>query len=49
MLRIDRSGERPFATLLDAWTPKLKPGAVLLLAGVAARPLVTEAIAGQSP
>lgn len=50
LLRIDLGRtERPFPAVLDAWAPKLKPGAVLLLAGVAGRSRVLEAIAHRSP
>jgi hypothetical protein len=50
LLRIDLGrSERPFADLLAAWTPKLKPGAVLLIAGVTERTPVLTALGQRSP
>jgi hypothetical protein len=49
-LRIDLDRtERPLAALLDAWTPKLKPGAVLLIGGTNVRANVLEKLADRSP
>jgi hypothetical protein len=50
LLRIDLGRiERPVPALLDDWTPKLKPGAVLLIAGVTGSPSALEALSGRSP
>jgi hypothetical protein len=50
LLRIDlERADRPLAALLDAWTPKLKAGAVMLIAGINVRANALHDIETRSP